>query len=95
MEDGFRAFETIKSLPESFSIGSGQIIDAFKDRSPFANFLVELRSGNYLPCKDLPTDEEKKECQYELRKQIKSIAIEFIISYIPNYPDQLTQCIMP
>ena len=95
MQDGFRMVETIKSLPESYSIGSGEIIEKFKDRSPFANFLVELKSTDYFACKELATEAEIKECHYELRKKIKSIAVEFVISYIPNFPDQVKDCIAP
>ena len=95
MEDGFRVIETIKSLPESWSIGSGEMIEKFKDRSPFANFLVELKSSDYFACKQLPTEAEQKECKYELRKKIKSIAVEFVISYIPNFPDQVKECLIP
>ena len=92
VEDGFRAVETIKSLPESYSIRSGGIIENFKDRSPFANFFIELKDTNYLLCRGLATDAEKKECRYEIRKQIKSMSVEVVISHLPNYPDQRTQC---
>ena len=92
VEDGFRAVETIKSLPESHSIGSGEVIENFKDRSPFANFFIELKSTNYLPCQGLATDAEKKESRYEIRKQIKSMAVEVVIKSMPNFPDQRTQC---
>ena len=92
VEDGFRAVETIKSLPESYSIRSGGTIENFKDRSPFANFFIELKDTNYVPCRGLATDAERKECRYEIRKQIKSMSIELVISHLPNYPDQRTQC---
>lgn len=88
MENGFRSFETIKSLPESWSVTAGEAMPKFNNRSPFANFLVEMRSGNYGECDVLPTDNEKKECQYKMRKTLKSFEIEFVITYIPNYPDQ-------
>ena len=92
VEDGFRAVETIKGQPESYSIGSGTFIENFKDRSPFANFFIELKATNYLPCESLATDAEKKDCSYEIRKQIRSMSVEFIISHMPNFPDQRTQC---
>ena len=67
----------------------------FKDKSPFANFLIELKSTEYLACMELPTEAEQKECKFELRQKIKGIAIEFVIGYIPNFPDQIKECIVP
>ena len=57
--------------------GGAEMIEKFKDRSPFANFLVELKSSDYFACKQLPTEAEQKECKYELRKKIKSISKTF------------------
>ena len=91
IENGYRKFETIKNSPESHSIGSGEVIEGFKEKSPFANFLVELKNGHYLPCKDL-LDTEKEQCKYEIRQELRSIAVEFVVSFIPNFPDQLGDC---
>ena len=94
MENGFRRAETIKSLPESYSVTSGEISKDFNNRSPFANFFIEQKSVDYVDCQKLPTEAEQKECRYELRKKIKSISVEFVISYIPNFPDQHEICIV-
>ena len=94
MENGFRKFDTIKSSPESYSIISGQTTEKFKDRSPFANFFVELRTSSYTHCNRFITGAERKECRYETRKKIKSITVELSISYIYNFPDQKQDCII-
>ena len=92
IENGYRKYETIKNSPESHSIGSGEVIEGFKEKSPFANFLVELKNGHYLPCKDLP-DTEKEQCKYEKRKELRAMTVEFVVSFIPNFPDQLGDCL--
>ena len=44
VENGVRKFETIKNTVKSFELDLGKKIETFKDRSPFATFLVELKS---------------------------------------------------
>ena len=36
---------------------------------------------------------DKQQCMYELRQKLKSLAIEFVVSYLPNFPDQLGECL--
>ena len=92
IENGYRTFETIKNAPASFSIGSGEVIDGFKEKSPFANFFVELKNSHYVECQNME-ETDKQQCMYELRQKLKSLAIEFVVSYLPNFPDQLGECL--
>ena len=91
IENGYRKFETIKNSPETHTLESGEVIDGFKDKSPFANFLVELKNSHYVHCNSLP-DTEKEQCKYEVRKELREISVEFIVSFIPNFPDQNGTC---
>ena len=91
IENGYRKFETIYSLPESKSLVSNELTEGFEDKSPFASFLFELKRTHYKVCDEL-THSDREMCEFEIRKKVLSVCIDFIISYIPNYPDQIGKC---
>ena len=91
VENGYRSFPTTRSSPKTVQVLNNQTTTVFSDKSPFANFFIELSAEHYDKCKQL-ADSLKKECEYKERMQIMKLQVEFTVSYMGEYPDQHNEC---
>ena len=89
MEGQSRSFETFHNAPEIFETAKDTFLEILSEKSPFANFLINAREGNYGEClKDGFSQYEIDLCKYEMRTKIKKIVLDLVFDEFPNFSPQ-------
>jgi len=92
IDNNVRKFETFQNMASAYKskIGSEIIFDD-NSRSPFAKFMIQLSDETYKICSKFEGDAYKL-CQFNVRKFLRELNIEFVFDFTSNFPD-LHNCI--